>query len=291
MKSLFENKFGLFGAAGALGGVFAFFLYTAWFAIAPATEAATWTLGPLRANSTYVVGIGVMAIAVSMILAMAQASYTGAARPVGQLLRAAAVATSAGVLGGFLASHLGQIAFESEDPARFLGWTIGCSGVGVAVAMCVINMPKASGLVGGAIAGLVGCAAHYASSGMGVNVLLVGLVTAGAISGLVLAFIERNQRQAWLEVVVFPEGKRDEGRTVELSLGATPVRLGYAKGADIRLEAIPNAPQMFAEVRLAKGAVEFHDLVARRVVPMAEGATFGVSNAELRLRRKSATTA
>jgi hypothetical protein len=76
-------------------------------------------------------------------------------------------------------------------------------------------------------------------------------------------------------------------RQIEVSLGKDPVRIGYAKGSDIRVDAIPGAPLPdYATFEIQEGRVVFIDLLRQTRASMAADQTVQIANAAITIKSK-----
>lgn len=275
------SKFKLFTAVGALGGLAASLGYGAWFTADQLRgELPDWTLGPWSANPTYVVFFGLYAAAIAPGLVAAQDRYLGRGIRPGHLAKVLAISTICGIVGGFMASNYSHMLISSEDPARFLGWTIGGAIIGLIVATAVINLPKPIGVLSGALGGFLGCAINYL---VGFH---PGVAAAGALIGFILAYMERTNRQAWLEIQLREDG-RETPRTIEVTIGAKPILLGYGRDADVRLDALPGVPgDNFATIHQRGNEIVFTDLLSNQSRTLGDNTRFTLSNAAVRVCRK-----
>lgn len=275
------SKFKLFTAVGALGGLTASLLYDGWAtAVQLPKNGPGWTLGPWNANPGYVVLFGLYAAAIAPGLVAAQDRYLGRDVRPGHLAKVFALAAFCGVLAGFMASNYSTMLIASEHPGRFLGWTIGGAIIGLIVATAVINMPKPIGLLSGALGGFLGCGLHYLIG------FQPGVAAAGALIGFILAYMERSNRQAWLEIQLREDGK-ETPRTIEVTIGAKPILLGYSRDADVRLDALPGVPgDNFATIHQRGNEIVFTDLLSNQTRALGDNTRFTLSNATVRVCRK-----
>lgn len=275
------GKYRLFGAAGALAGFAASALYLIWEA-GISGDPPNWGPSAMRVNSSYVVGVGLLVAFVVLLLTLAQSRYLGRRFELGVAVQKTGVAAFCGIVAGFLAPYLSYgVIGAPDDVGRFLGWILSGAFTGLIVSQAVINMDPKWGMFGGAAGGLVGCAILYGAH----QNLLLGFTAMGAAIGCMLAYCEASGRSHWLAVELKPDGEAP--RTFEVTLGAAPVRVGYDKASDIRVDAIINAPsQSFAVFELADGKVVYSDLLRneRRYLKSEEKIT--LSNAIVSIHSK-----
>lgn len=274
-----NSKFKLFTAVGAVGGLVAYLIFEGWSASAQISDSG-WTLGPWRAHPTYVVFFGLYAAAIAPSLVAAQDRYLGRGIRLSHVAKVLAIAAICGIIGGFMASNYSQMLIAGEHPARFAGWTIGGAIIGLIVATAVINMPKPVGCLSGAIGGLLGCGIHYGAG------MAVGVAAAGGLIGFILAYMERTNRQAWLEIALREDGN-DTPRVIELTIGSKPILLGYSRDADVRLDALPGVPgNNFATIHQQGSEIVYTDLLSNKTRLLSENTRFTLSNAAVRVCRK-----
>jgi hypothetical protein len=275
------GKFKLFTAVGALGGLAAALVYTFWFTADRLREnIPDWTLGLWSADPTYVVFFGLYAATIAVGLVAAQDRYLGRGVRLGHLATVLVISTICGIVGGFMASNYSTRLIASEDPARFLGWTMGGAIIGLIVATAVINLPKPIGILSGALGGFLGCGINYM---LGFH---PGVAAAGALIGFILAYMERTNRQAWLEIQLREDGK-ETPRTIEVTIGAKPILLGYGRDADVRLDALPGVPgDNFATIHQRGNEIVFTDLLSNQTRALGDNTRFTLSNAAVRICRK-----
>jgi hypothetical protein len=245
-------------------------------------EPPVWGLGNLSASSTYVVAVGTLVTLSVLALVLAQRRYLGQAIDLGDMIGKFVLAALGGIGAGFLAPYIAYGVLDaSVDVGRFLGWTFSGAFAGAIVSRAVINMELQSGLLGGAVGGLLGCTVLYTT---GQN-LFMGLAATGGLIGCMLAYCETSSRAHWLVIDLKLDGAPN--RQIEVSLGKDPVRIGYAKGSDIRVDAIPGAPLPdYATFEIQEGRVVFIDLLRQTRASMAADQTVQIANAAITIKSK-----
>jgi hypothetical protein len=273
------SKYRLFGTAGAVAGFTAAALYTVWESSLQGAP-PNWGIGALAVSATYVVAVGVLVACVVLALSIAQNLYLAQENAAGSLIVKGATAALYGVIAGFLAPLIAYKLAEA-DIGRFFAWTLSGAFAGVIVSKAVVNMRADAGIIGGAAGGLLGCIILYQS---GQN-LFLGFAATGLLIGALLAYSERSSRTHWLLV----ELRHDCGvqKTIEVSLGATPISIGAAKGTDIRLDAIHRADaQISVTIAIVEGQIVMndHQIGAKNV--LSAGQQLRLSNALITVKSK-----
>jgi Ca-activated chloride channel homolog len=182
---------------------------------------------------------GTLALGTALALIMGQNSYL---RRRGLLsVREGTVSAIGGFLAGVLAGAVGYILFVPlaqvlpflAGIGKVMGWVILGGLVGRGMALFVPNLQPKRAMLGGAIGGAAGAIGFLSAAALLGDIVgrAVGAAILGFFIGLMIAWIERLSRKAWL-VVCYDNSPKEKS---EISLGRKAIRLGYASDADIYL--------------------------------------------------------
>jgi len=230
-------------------------------------------------------------LGIGLTVAIVQSWHLGRLEVAGKdLLRAAAISTVGGFLGGaalfIVKSSFGFFFgfFGIQLLPHIAGWTAEGIVIAVAVSRAIPNLKLPSALLAGSIAGFLG------GFFTGLNLLHVALADAfkGVFIALSIAAVERLVREAWLVVKRDqPAGGAQPGNALTflsepptLLLGEAPIRIGSSSECQV-LVSDPSGPPVLAEVGLKNGQVIYEDQVTNRRRNLKDGQTVRVGNVTL----------
>ncbi|HEX6810558.1 MAG TPA: VWA domain-containing protein [Planctomycetota bacterium] len=198
-----------------------------------------------------------------------------------------------GALTGSLAGAAGQSLFwalaEYEQfgaAARTVAWIVLGLGCGLGMSLFVPNLNRGRAIAGGMTGGIVAAGlflgvvpVHGDTAGR-----LASAAALGAFTAIALVLLEATSKGAWLVVHWSP---REHSK---LLLGSTPIVVGRAAGAHIRMPNDPHAPPVLARIQCEGAQVMVEDPGSERRRAVADGTKleFGRVTVEVRIGEPAA---
>ncbi len=170
---------------------------------------------------------GMIAALVCLAILFGQKSYVqGGLPPLNGVLLGLGGGLLVGLVGG--AAGQGLFLLAKTDSAvlgalfRVMGWAILGGLAGAGLSLFIPNLGVLPGLLGGVAGGAAGAIGYIAVSALTGDTVgrLAGGLALGAAIGLMVAFVERAFRKAWLEV------RFGEREMITINLGPEPVKVG-----------------------------------------------------------------
>ncbi len=263
--------FGVWGAAGGLGGAFVDEVVGLG---GRREELAEFDELVTKVGLWFAV-IGAL-IAVSILLG--QEKYAGRSLALalrGPAARRLAFGAAFGGVSGFLAGAVAQGLYTAVGPTevlRIICWGVAGGSLGLALSFRIRNLTRSRGLAGGLAGGVLGGIVFIGMSAAGSQTFgrLIGVSAIGFAIGLMIMLADAMFRKAWLEVRYGPR----EART--LTLGAEPIRIGSDEGnCEVYVR---NVPAVACAYRFENGQIFCDDRVNRRNGPVVFGVATRIGN-------------
>ena len=263
--------FGVWGAAGGLGGAFV---------------DEVIGLGGRREElaefGELVIKVGlwfaVIGTLIAITILLGQEKYAGrspalAVRgPAGRRLALGAVF---GGVSGFLAGAVAQGLYTAVGPTellRVICWAVAGGALGLALSFRIPNLTRRRGLAGGLVGGALGGIVFIGITAAGSQAFgrLMGVSAIGFAIGLMIMLADAMFRTAWLEVRYGPR----EART--LTLGTEPIRIGSdASNCEVYVR---NVPAIACAYRFEDGQIFCDDRMNQQNGPVVFGVATRIGN-------------
>jgi Ca-activated chloride channel family protein len=225
--------------------------------------------------------MGIIALGISIGLALAQNFSLKRAPRADALAKAAAIGLISGAIAGAIAQFIFGFAsamLRSEGAIgillfiQALCWGLAGLGVGLGVSFYVPNYPTKRAILAGFLGGAIGGAAFILLNLIGIPeafARVVGIAILGATIGLTISAVEEMLREAWLTIIW---GKNE---TSSVSLGQKPVVLGGASEADIHLPR-NKFPPVTAVVTIENGKVMLDNKLNNQKIALPNGSKINI---------------
>ncbi|MDR2033104.1 MAG: hypothetical protein LBP89_00475 [Helicobacteraceae bacterium] len=220
--------------------------------------------------------VGIIALGISIGLALAQNLSLKRAPSATAIGKAAAIGLISGAIAGAIAQFIFGFASDSLIAqgasvvllfVQALCWGLAGLGVGLGVSFYTPNYPTKRAILAGFLGGTIGGGAFVALNVVGIPeafALVVGITILGATIGLTISAAEEILREAWLTIIW---GKNE---TSSVSLGQKPVVLGGAAEADVHLPR-SKFPPVTAIVTVENGKVMLDNKLNNQKIALPNG--------------------
>lgn len=187
-----------------------------------------------------------------------------------------------GAAGGFAALIFVNF-FGGGFWPRLIGWGISGGVAGYVASLRVPNLKKNIAISAGCVGAVLGFFIMY----LGLSYTL-GVAVTGVSIGLMVAFSEELFREMSIDVILKPQQTGvclTKPYSFNLTLGATPLTVGYSSEMDINLRAsIDISVKHAANIYLESGKVIFHEVASNIKNEINPNQVFNYKEAEIKLK-------